>query len=85
MGSHRLDHLPYSRPRGLLQVSFGVIRIAYHNRDDDVRPLVWVFRITAESPPYRWVQASLNQKQRLQQLFFPDGCIRRKTILFEPL
>ena len=31
-----------------------------------------------------WVQASLNQKQRLQQLFFGDGVAFDGNSLFEP-
>ena len=31
-----------------------------------------------------WVQASLNQKQRLQQLFFGDGVAFDGKQLFEP-
>jgi len=31
-----------------------------------------------------WVQSSLNQKQRLQQLFFPDGVRFDGTRLLEP-
>jgi hypothetical protein len=31
-----------------------------------------------------WVQASLEQRQRFQQLFFPDGIVRRKGLCWNP-
>jgi len=31
-----------------------------------------------------WVQASLNQKQRLQQLFLPEGIASMEIALIEP-
>jgi len=42
--------------------------------------LAFAERVLARAPDL-WVQASLNQKQRLQQLFFPEGVgVRRESI-----
>jgi hypothetical protein len=74
--SESIDVTSYSRQRDKLREELTLVKIEHHTEavdELDVQGiLAFAERILSRASDL-WVQASLDYKQRLQQLFFPDG------------
>ena len=71
-----VDQATYDRQRDKLREELTLTRIDRHASDLEGLDVEGVLSFAERVLPNAsdlWVQASLNQKQRLQQLFFPDG------------
>jgi hypothetical protein len=77
-----IDHDNYTRQRDRLREELALARIDRHATaldELDVEGIVAFAEEVLPSAAHLWTHASLNQRQRLQQLFFPEGvaCSRK--------
>jgi len=71
-----IDIERYDRHRDKLREQLTLVQMDRHAselEEMDVEGIVAFAERVLPSASNLWVQSSLNQKQRLQQLFFPDG------------
>ena len=71
-----IDLDTYERQRDRLRQELTLTQIDRHSAELDKFDVEGILAFAERVLPRAadlWVQASLNQKQRLQQLFFPDG------------
>src|SRR5258708_15194650 len=74
--SESIDLTSYSRQRDKLRGELTLAQIDRHTEAVDELDVQGILAFAERVLPRAsdlWVQASLNQKQRLQQLFFPEG------------
>ena len=74
--SESIDITSYSRQRDKLREELTLAQIDHHAEAVDELDVQGILAFAERVLPRAsdlWVQASLNQKQRLQQLFFPEG------------
>jgi len=73
-----IDSASYERQRDRLREELKLTKIERHANEFeelDVEGILAFAERVLPSAADLWVQASLNQRQRLQQLFFPDGVV----------
>ncbi len=73
-----IDITSYDRQRDKLREELTLTQIDRHAtelEELDVEGILALAERVLPSASNLWVQASLNQKQRLQQVFFPDGVV----------
>ena len=74
--AHAVDQATYDRQRDKLREKLTLTQMERHASELeglDVEGILSFAERVLPNASDLWVQASLNQKQRLQQLFFPDG------------
>ena len=74
--SEAIDVTTYGRPRDKLREELTLAKIDHHAEAVDELDVEGILAFAERILPRAsdlWVQASLDQKQRLQQLFFPEG------------
>ncbi len=82
--SEAIDVTTYGRQRDKLREELTLATIDHHSEAVDELDVKGILAFAERILPRAsdlWVQASLDYKQRLQQLFFPEGvAFRRKSI-----
>ena len=74
--SESIDHTSYGRQRDKLREEMTLAQIDHHAEAIEELDVQGILAFTERVLPRAadlWVQGSLNQKQRLQQLFLPEG------------
>jgi hypothetical protein len=82
-----IDHATYERQRDKLREELTLTQIDRHASEVEELDMEGILGFAERVLPNAstlWVQASLDQKQRLQQLFFPDGFGSTENSWFEP-